>query len=64
MGYSLGTRTTSVYDRIADPDLREIVVRNRNRIFVTSGHITQTWYAVRKELTEKGMDPQEVARLA
>jgi hypothetical protein len=64
MGYSLGTRTTSVYDRIADPELREIVVRNRNQIFATSGHITQTWYAVRKELTEKGMDPQEVARIA
>ncbi len=64
MGYHLGTRASEVYERIEDPELREVVVRHRNQLYVNRGQVSQTWYGVRKELIAKGMDRQEMARLA
>jgi hypothetical protein len=62
LGHHLGTRTVTLYDKIPDPQVRDIMVSTRNDAYVHRNPYWTTWYTRQDLMRAKGLSPVPLAR--
>jgi hypothetical protein len=62
LGHHLGTRTVALYDQIADPQVRDIMVSTRNSAYVHRNPYWTTWYTRRELMRVKQMGAVALAQ--
>jgi hypothetical protein len=62
LGHHLGTRTVTLYDKIPDPQVRDIMVSTRNAAYLHRNPYWTTWYARAELMRVKNLGPVALAR--
>jgi hypothetical protein len=61
LGHHLGTRTVTLYDKIPDPQVRNIMVTTRNAAYVDRNPYWTTWYTRPELMRVKNLGPVALA---
>src|SRR5262249_17677130 len=62
LGHHLGTRTVSLYDKISDPQVREIMVATRNAAYANRNPYWTTWYSRPDLMRATGLSAVQLAQ--
>jgi hypothetical protein len=62
LGYHLGTKTVTLYDKIEDPRIRNVMVAARNDAYLYSNPYWTTWYSRSELMQITGMSTVQLAQ--